>query len=243
MVSVASSPGWVAWVADVARTATGQTHRDDPALPTSGGPAGNARLTAWAGLVLLALFVVECGTLLALRQTLGVHIVVGTALVPLVVLKTASTGWRMIRYYVGGVAYRQGGPPPLLLRLLGPLVVVTGFAVVGSGLALIPLGTATYRAWLTVAGQQIDALTVHKLCFVAWFGVVGVHTLARLIPATQLVAGRSEASPVAGGRARVAVLVAALVVGMLAGVAVLHGSSAWTDGRILSQVTGDGGGG
>lgn len=238
-MSVASSPGWVGWLTDLARTATGQEHRDDPALPTSGGPAGNARLTAWAGLVLLALFVVECATLLALRQTLGVHIVVGTALIPLVVVKTASTAWRMVRYYAGGAAYRQGGPPPLLLRLLGPLVVLTAFAVVGSGLALIPLGAATYRPLLTVAGQQIDALTVHKLCFVAWFGVVGVHTLARLVPATQLVAGRAELSGVAGGRARVALLVVALVVGALAGVAVLHGSSAWTDGSIVNHSVGE----
>lgn len=39
---------------DVVTTAIGAAHRDDSVEPRSGGPAGNARLTAWAGLFLLA---------------------------------------------------------------------------------------------------------------------------------------------------------------------------------------------
>ena len=129
---------------EVVSTALGEVHRDDPALPRTGGPAGNARLTAWAGVVLLVLFLVECFTLLGLDQMLSVHIVVGAMLVPLALLKTATTGWRIARYYAGSPMYREAGPPPLLLRTLGPLVIFTALAVLGSGLALIPLGGSAH---------------------------------------------------------------------------------------------------
>ena len=60
--------------------------------------------------------------MLSLHSMLSAHILIGAVLVPLVLLKTATTGWRILRYYVGSKAYRIAGPPPLLLRVLGPLV-------------------------------------------------------------------------------------------------------------------------
>src|SRR5436305_7957605 len=88
-------------VAEVVTTAVGQTHRTDPVRPRTGGPAGNARLTAWLGVLLLVAFVVECVTLLSLDRMLSAHIFVGALLVPLAVAKTATTCWRMLRYYFG----------------------------------------------------------------------------------------------------------------------------------------------
>lgn len=38
---------------------TGRADRRDPVLAGTGGPAGNARLTAWTGLVLLVLLAIE----------------------------------------------------------------------------------------------------------------------------------------------------------------------------------------
>jgi hypothetical protein len=122
---------------DLVATSLGRTHRSDPVLPGSGGPAGNAVLTSWTGLALLVLFAVEGVTLLALRQLITVHIVVGALLIPVVLLKTATTGYRIARYYLGDKAYRAAGPPPLVLRVVGPLVVVTGLALLGTGLALV----------------------------------------------------------------------------------------------------------
>jgi hypothetical protein len=52
-------------------------------------------------------------------------------LVPPALLKTASTGWRVVRYYRSGAPYRQAGPPPLL-RLLGPLLVAGTMALLGT---------------------------------------------------------------------------------------------------------------
>ena len=59
--------------------------------PRTGGPAGNARLTAWTGLVLLVLFLVEGVTLLSLDSLVGVHILIGAALVP--VAAGAGAAW------------------------------------------------------------------------------------------------------------------------------------------------------
>ncbi|WP_088285471.1 hypothetical protein [Kineosporia sp. A_224] len=125
---------------DLAQTAVGQAHRDEPVLPRTGGPAGNARMTSWTGLVLLVLFAVEGVTLLAMHQLLSVHIVVGTLLVPPVLLKTVTTGWRAARYYLGSRVYVEAGPPPLVLRVLGPLVVLTTVGALASGLLLVVVG-------------------------------------------------------------------------------------------------------
>jgi len=230
--------------AEAVAAALGERHREDPSAPRTGGPAGNARLTAWAGLLLLVLFAAECVTLLALHSMISVHIVLGTVLVPVVLLKTATTGWRIVRYYSGDPAYRQAGPPPLLLRLLGPLVVLTGLAVLGTGLALVPLGGATFDTLVTVAGQRVDALTLHKMAFLAWLVVVGVHTLARLVPAVQIASGRSpRRRRPAGVTWRAAVLAATLAVGVVAGAGVLRVSGDWTGpGEPLGRVHTDDGG-
>src|SRR5215471_4616849 len=120
----------------VVAEATGRTHRPDEALP-GGGPAGNARLTAWVGLVLLALFLAELVTLLDVRGLVSWHVAIGLLLIPPAIVKTVSTGWRIARYYTGSRPYRDAGPPPLLLRILGPLVVFSTLAVLASGLVLI----------------------------------------------------------------------------------------------------------
>ena len=219
-------------VADVVATALGRVHRSDPVRPRTGGPAGNARLTSWTGLALLVLFVVECATLISLGALIDVHIVVGTALTALVLLKTGATGWRILRYYTGHPAYRQAGPPPVILRLAGPLVVLGGLAVVGSGLALIPLGSATYRPLATIAGQRIDALTVHQACFAFWLVLVGLHAVARSLPAVNVVAARKTPAAVAGRAVRSGLLAGTLAGGVIAGVLLLQSSSAWTSGHL-----------
>jgi len=212
-------------VDDVVATALGAAHRDDPVEPGTGGPAGNAELTAWLGLVLLVAFAVEGFTLLSVRGMISLHIFLGAALIPLVVVKTATTGWRIARYYLGSPAYRQAGPPPLLLRILGPLVVVTGLAVVGSGLALSFLGAASYDPLVHFAGISLDALTLHKASFIAWFVVTTAHVLTRALPALQL-AGRRRQVP--GLRRRAGVLVVVLGAGAAMGFLGLAVSGAWT---------------
>lgn len=215
-------------VADVVATAIGAAARDDPVSPRSGGPAGNARLTGWAGLLLLALFLAETATLISVSQLITWHIVIGVVLVPLTLVKTATTGWRILRYYGGDERYRRAGPPPLLLRVLGPLVILTALAVLGSGLALIALGARSFDPLVTVAGFQVDAVTVHKACFAAWLVVMGLHVLARTLTALDCITGRHTSDAVPGGRSRAGVLAATLAAGGVAAALVVHVSGQWT---------------
>ncbi len=135
-----------------------------------GGPDGNRRLTALLGALLLAGIVAELATLaLGLRQTLPVHIFVGVALIPIVALKLASTGWRMIRYYTRSSAYVAEGPPRPALRAIAPLVAGSTAALLGSGVGLVLAGPHAqfFRA-------------VHSASFALFLLVVGAHALAHL---------------------------------------------------------------
>ncbi|WIX98489.1 hypothetical protein QRX60_31040 [Amycolatopsis mongoliensis] len=222
------------WAGETFAEATGQQRRADPVLPRGGGPAGNARLTAWTGVLLLALFLAELVTLLNLDGLISWHIVIGVLLVPPALLKTATTGWRVIGYYTRRPAYRQAGPPPMLLRLLGPLVVVGTLAVLGSGLALIALGPVSSRTVLfSVVGQDIDAVSIHQATFLAWAVVTGLHVLARLVPAMRIVtSSRDGGQRVPGRPSRAVVLLASMVVAVVAGAVLLGASGAWVSGGL-----------
>jgi len=100
-------------------------------LPGTGGPAGNALLTAWTALVLLVASVAELLTLVNVNGLLSWHVAIGALLVPPALMKTTSTGWRTARYYTGHPLVPGGWSAALLMRLLGPLVVVStlGLAV------------------------------------------------------------------------------------------------------------------
>ena len=58
---------------DYARQAAGRSHRRDEVVVSSGGPAGNARLTAWTGLLLLVLFGAELVTVEGLASDGALH--------------------------------------------------------------------------------------------------------------------------------------------------------------------------
>lgn len=193
--------------------ALARAHREDPTAPRTGGPAGNARLTAWLGMVLLVGFAAEGITLLDVRGMVGWHIALGAILIPPALAKTATTGWRIARYYSGAPAYRKGGPPPLLLRVIGPVVVASTLGVLGSGLAVAAL-------------RQPYLLALHKAVFVVWIGATGVHVLGRLLPAFQLTGfgrgPRGGEERIAGRRARTALVV--LTIGVAIATALLVAS-------------------
>ena len=222
------------WMDDTLAEATGQQHRDDPVLPATGGPAGNAKLTAWTGLLLLVLFLVEVGTVVDLGRFLNWHVVVGVVLVPLTLLKMATTGWRMLGYYSGKAPYRQAGPPPMPLRLLGPAVVLATIAALGSGLALIALGPESSRTgFLTLFGFHLDMVGVHKLAIVAWAGAISVHTLGRLVPALRIVSASWHGGRrIPGGVPRLMVLLATLLVAAIAATFVLRQAHPWLAGGL-----------
>lgn len=135
------------------------------------GVEGNARLTAMTGALLIVLLAAEGVTILRIHSLLRVHVFLGALLVPPIAVKLGSTFYRFGRYYRGAPAYVRRGPPPILLRPLGPLVVVLTVVMFASGVALLFVGVA-HRSTL---------LFVHKASFVGWFAVTAVHVLGHLV--------------------------------------------------------------
>jgi hypothetical protein len=143
--------------------ATGRETRENPVLAGTGGPAGNALLTAWTGLVLLVVSSAELLTLFNVRGLISWHVALGALLIPPAGMKTASTGWRMVRYYAGATPYRRAGPPPMLLRVLGPVVVASTLGLLGTGVLLVLLGEERSRHTpLDLAAWRVDWVTAHQ---------------------------------------------------------------------------------
>jgi hypothetical protein len=184
-------------------------HRRQP--DTALGAEGNERLTALTGAVLLAGFAVEGMTVLSVRQLLTLHVFAGMLLIGPVVLKIGSTCYRFTRYYTGAAAYVRKGPPAPLLRLLGPFVILTSLAVLGTGIVLAIAGPGS-GPWLLL----------HKASFVLWFGVMAIHVGAYAWRLPRILLGR-RAGAARAGAARAAVAVPGeaarwlLVTGALAG--------------------------
>ena len=229
----------VAAVDAVVDEAIGNGRRDDPIASGTGGPAGNARLTAWAGVALLILSLAELVTVLDVSGLIGWHVGLGIVMTALALLKTGSTGWRIVRYYTGSLLYGRAGPPPMILRLLGPLVVVSTLGVLGSGIALIAIGRpAGEQTWFTALGQQVSPLTLHQAFFILFAVFVGLHVLARSVPALLHVSGRirrgHDRVGVPGGRARAITVLGCAIAGVLAMVFVLP-VSGWDHGHFRSD--------
>ena len=131
------------------------------------GSAGNEQLTAMVAALLLVLLSIETATLLQLQALLTVHAFVGMLLIPIVALKLASSGWRMLRYYLKGEEYLRRGPPHVILRLLvAPALVLSTVVLFATGVALLAVG----RTEGTLVG-------LHQASFIVWIGAVGFHVL------------------------------------------------------------------
>jgi hypothetical protein len=185
---------------------------------TTEGVESNSRLTATTAAVLFVLLAVEGITILRVRSLLALHVFVGMLLVPPVLVKLGSTGWRFVRYYRGSPPYRRKGPPPPLLRLLGPFVAALTVVVFGSGIALV------------LAPHSLDSrlLLVHKASFVLWFGAMAIHVLGHAVETTRLAPldwARRTRRDVAGATARQWLTVTSLLAGTLLGIAMLGPAS------------------
>ncbi len=181
------------------------------------GPERNARLTALTGAVLLVLLAIEGFTLLSLRAMLSWHIFVGVLVVPVVALKLGTTGYRFFRYYTHRPDYVQAGPPSLLLRLLGPVVIVTTVTLLATGIALIVVGPG---------GGLL--LNLHKASFIVWLAALGAHVLGHLgrLPAA-LRSDLSSRDSLGGSRSRLLLVAAAVAAGAIAAVAVYPSAASW----------------
>jgi hypothetical protein len=169
-----------------------------------GGTEGNENLTSAAAVVLVVLLIAEGITIVHMRGLLSAHMFIGLVLIPPVLVKLGSTGYRMVSYYAGSRAYRLKGAPLLPLRLMAPVLVAGTLAVLASGVALL------------VAGHKSStALTIHKLSFIVFGVLIAVHFLAyvpRVVRSLRTDWGAARRRDVPGAGAR-AMLVAASVGG------------------------------
>jgi hypothetical protein len=183
----------------------------------SGGPEGNELLTVAAATVLFLLLAALGVTVIDMGGLERLHMILGVLLIPPVLLKLASTGYRFVRYYTGSRPYRLKGPPLLALRILAPPLVLTTIVVFVTGILLLADGHK--------AGALLE---VHKVSFIVWLALFGVHVLAyaqRVLRALPAYWHSGEAVPGMGLRA---ILVAASVgAGAALTVSLLPAIDAW----------------
>jgi hypothetical protein len=196
--------------------------RVSPTAPADPGVEGNSRLTSVTGVLLIGLLAVEGLTILSIHGLITLHIFIGIVLLGPILLKTASTVYRFAGYYTGRAAYVQKGPPHIILRLLGPVVIVLSLAVLGTGLGLLAVKP----------DHEGILLFAHKATFILWIGATTIHVLGHVREAA--VSSWQEIRPVPGDRAsrrrflRLAAVAMSLAVGVGAAAAITPHASSWT---------------
>ena len=184
-----------------------------------GGTDGNEILTNATAVVLTVLLLVEGVTILSLHPLISVHMFVGMVLIPPVLLKLASTGYRFVRYYTGSRPYREKGPPPLFLRALAPVLVATTVSIFATGV------------WLLLLGHRSDeVLFLHKASFFVWGAVFAVHFLYHLPRMARSLRADWTASrrrSVSGSSLRATLVAASLGGGLALAISVLSLIDGW----------------
>jgi hypothetical protein len=187
-----------------------------------GGIEGNEILTSATAVVLTLLLLAEGITIVDMGGLLSAHMFIGLVLIPPLLLKLGSTGYRFARYYAGTRTYREKGPPALPLRLMAPVLVVTTIGVFVTGVLLL------------IAGHKSDQLVfIHKLFFFVWAALFAVHFLAYLPRVVRSLrddwtASRREQTPGAGLRGTL--LAASAGGGAALAIALLPTVNAWHGG-------------
>jgi hypothetical protein len=199
---------------------TKRRHRREPGGDE--GVAGNERLTALTGVVLLVGFAIEGVTILRIGRLLTLHFFLGLLLIGPVVLKICSTVYRIARYYTGAAPYVRRGPPASLLRLLGPFVIATSLAVMATGVTLAITGPNN-GPWLFL----------HKASFILWIGVMTIHVLAHVwrLPRILLTFDGHPSFRLAGGAARWLLVAASLACGLVIALLAVHLAGPWEAAR------------
>jgi hypothetical protein len=186
-------------------------------------PDGNDRLTAEVGVLLVVPIVVELATiLLGVHTFMSLHVFVGLALIPPVLLKLGSTGWRFARYYTHSRAYVAYGAPQLAMRLLAPLLVAATVILFGSGVAM---------GILHGHALQI-ARRLHGPSSVIWLVLVAVHVLVylrRALASTRDDLASTSRREIEGATWRSYALATALLLGLVVGAATIPAEHRWVD--------------
>ncbi len=185
-----------------------------------GGTEGNELLTSATAVALTLLLAAEGVTILRLGGLLTEHMLVGMVLIPPVLLKLGSTGYRFERYYAAARAYREKGPPLLPLRFLAPVLVVSTLVVFATGVVLLLIGH-----------RSGTVLLLHKVSFIVWGACFAAHLLSYLPRVWRSLradwtAARAQRIP--GSGIRTAILAGSIGAGVALALAVLPIIDTWS---------------
>jgi hypothetical protein len=186
-------------------------------------PDGNERLTSTIGLLLLVpILVLIASIVLGVHNFMSLHVFVGLTLIPAVLLKLASVGWRFGRYYTRSGAYVAQGPPQVAMRLLAPLFVAATVVLFGSGIAMGVLH-----------GHALQfARRLHGPASVIWLVLLGLHVVVyirRAWTSTARDALPAQREPVRGTTVRAYAVAAVVVCGLALAAATVPAQHRWVD--------------
>lgn len=214
-------------------SALGYSERARAERLTGGGTSGNERLTVVIGAALIGLLAVVGLTILRIGQLLSVHLFVGMLLIPPVLLKLSSTGYRFVRYYTGNPRYREKGAPEWPLRVIAPMVVLSTLVVFVSGVVLLFIGPSAHATWFPI----------HKDSFFVWAAFMAIHVVGHLPSMPRVLRADYSRfanfdyeeldSDVTGRAGRVLALSGALVAGVVLAILVIPEFGAWLHGTGL----------
>lgn len=178
------------------------------------GVEGNARLTGYVAVALLVFLAIEVATLADLRRFLEVHAILGLFLVPPLLVKLGSVGYRFLRYYAHDPRYRAAGPPRMSMRVLGPVLVFLTLVLWVSGIELWLFGYRFGFAWVPI----------HHGSAYLWIAALAVHVVVylRRAPALAIADWRDH---LRDATARRSLAVASLLFGVALAVAMLSYTS------------------
>jgi hypothetical protein len=189
-----------------------------------GGPAGNEILTSAVGAILTLLLIAEGITIIWIGGLVTPHMFMGFVLIPPVLLKLGSTGYRFGRYYTHSRPYVDEGPPALPLRLLAPVLVATTIGIFVTGILLL------------ASGHKSDQLLLlHKVFFFVWGPIFAIHFLAyapRVARSLRHDWSASRAHAVPGAGVRGVLVAASLGAGTALAVALLGTITGWHTGDL-----------
>lgn len=195
-------------------------HSETRLPPRMSGVVGNERITGQAALLLLLMLAAEGVTIVFIGQLLDAHIFIGLALIPPVLLKLASTGYRFAKYYLKSPAYRDRGAPNLILRATAPFTVILTALVLATGVALLIQGP-----------PSSELVFLHKVAFFGWLGFMGIHVLGHLLQVPRLASADwrrvTPEAAIPGSTLRIVALTAALGGGLVVGAVGLSVAGGW----------------
>ncbi len=119
------------------------------------------------GVVLGLIILLETLTLPLVATDPAIHIIIGVALIPALVIKLGYSGIRFVRYYREDEETVRIGPPFPLARVIAPLLVATTVLLVGSGLEMTFAGPTSFSVTFLAPA--------HFLIAIVWYVLLASH--------------------------------------------------------------------